>query len=109
MSDDAIVLRHTQPPFALSPLPPGVEPIAVIDHHRSRHGTLHCPFCDVRVDVGATSSIIFSYLMELDVPIKPDLAATLLYAVESDLAGAAGTPGELDTIALSSLTLLADP
>ena len=106
---DAIVLLDTQPPFAFSPLPANVEPTAVIDHHRSRHGTLHCPFCDVRVDVGATSSIIFSYFMELEVPIKPDLAATLLYAVESDLAGAAGTPAELDNIALSSLTLLADP
>jgi nanoRNase/pAp phosphatase (c-di-AMP/oligoRNAs hydrolase) len=106
---DAILLLDTQPPFAFSPLPAGIEPTAVIDHHRSRHGTLHCPFCDVRVDVGATSSIVFSYFMELDVPIKPDMAATLLYAVESDLAGAAGTPGELDTIALSSLTLRADP
>jgi nanoRNase/pAp phosphatase (c-di-AMP/oligoRNAs hydrolase) len=53
--------------------------------------------------------MIFSYFMELEVPIKSDLAATLLYAIESDLAGAAGTPGELDNIALSSLTLLADP
>jgi nanoRNase/pAp phosphatase (c-di-AMP/oligoRNAs hydrolase) len=47
--------------------------------------------------------------MELEVPLKPDLAATLLFAIESDLAGAAGTPGELDNLALSSLTLLADP
>ena len=47
--------------------------------------------------------------MELETPIRPDLAATLLYGIESDLAGAAGTPGELDNIALSSLTLLADP
>jgi nanoRNase/pAp phosphatase (c-di-AMP/oligoRNAs hydrolase) len=31
-----------------------------------------------------------------------------LYAIESDLAGAAGKPGELDNVALSSLTLLAD-
>jgi nanoRNase/pAp phosphatase (c-di-AMP/oligoRNAs hydrolase) len=36
------------------------------------------------------------------------LGATLLFAIESDLAGAAGTPGELDNIALSSLTLIAD-
>ena len=106
---DAIVLLDTQPAFAFSPLPEEVTPAAVIDHHRSRQGKLHCPFCDIRVDVGATSSIIFSYFMELDVPIKPDLAATLLFAIESDLAGAAGTPGELDNIALSSLTLLADP
>lgn len=106
---DAIVLLDTQPPFAFSPLPAGVEALGVIDHHRSRHGKPHCQFCDVRTDVGATSSIVFSYFMELEVPIKPDLAATLLYAIESDLAGAAGTPGELDNIALSSLTLLADP
>lgn len=107
---DAIVLLDTQPQFAFSPLPPTVKPTAVIDHHRGGRGRkLDCPFCDVRTDAGATSSIVFSYFMELEVPIRPDLAAILLYAIESDLAGAAGTPGELDNIALSSLTLLADP
>lgn len=106
---DAILLLDTQPPFPFNPLPATVTPLGVIDHHRSRLSKPHCPFCDIRVDVGATASIIFSYFMELEVPIKPDLAATLLYAIESDLAGAAGTPGELDNVALSSLTLLADP
>jgi nanoRNase/pAp phosphatase (c-di-AMP/oligoRNAs hydrolase) len=106
---DAILLLDTQPTFPFNPLPTEVQPLGVIDHHRSSHTKPHCPFCDIRLDVGATSSMIFSYFMELEVPIKPDLAATLLYAIESDLAGAAGTPGELDNIALSSLTLLADP
>ena len=106
---DAIILLDTQPPFAFSPLPAEVEAFAVIDHHRSREAKLKCQFCDIRTEVGATSSILFSYFMELEVPIRPELAATLLYAIESDLAGAAGTPGELDNIALSSLTLLADP
>ena len=46
------------------------------------------PFWDVRKEVGATSSIVFSYFMELEESIDPDLAATLLYAIESDLAGA---------------------
>ena len=107
---DAIVLLDTQPMFAFSPLPAGVQPLAVIDHHRgkSRRSLHDCAFCDVRTDVGATSSIVFSYFMELEVPIKGELAATLLYAIETDLAGAAGTPGELDQVALSSLTLLAD-
>jgi nanoRNase/pAp phosphatase (c-di-AMP/oligoRNAs hydrolase) len=105
---DAIILLDTQPIFAYSPLPPGVTPTAVIDHHRAPGRRPKCPFCDIRTDVGATSSIIFSYFMELEIPITPDLAASLLYAIESDLAGAAGTPTELDNIALSSLTLLAN-
>ncbi len=105
---DAIVLLDTQPQFNFSPLPPGVTPVAVIDHHRGRGRQPDVPFCDIRTEVGATSSIVFSYFMELDVNIPSDLAATLLYAIESDLAGAAGTPGELDNVALSTLTALAD-
>jgi nanoRNase/pAp phosphatase (c-di-AMP/oligoRNAs hydrolase) len=105
---DAIILLDSQPNFAYSPLPPGVVPTAVIDHHPPRGRKPVCPFCDIRTDVGATSSIVFSYFMELQTPIPSDLSATLLYAIESDLAGAAGAPTQLDNIALSSLTLTAD-
>ena len=105
---DAIILLDTQPQFAFSPLPANMPPTAVIDHHRGRGRKAQVPLWDVRKDVGATCSIVFSYFMELDVPIPPDLAATMLYAIESDLAGAAGTPGDLDNIALSSLTLVAN-
>jgi nanoRNase/pAp phosphatase (c-di-AMP/oligoRNAs hydrolase) len=106
---DAIVLLDTQPTFAYSPLPPGVTPVAVIDHHRTKgHHNPKCEFCDIRTDVGSTTSIIFSYFLELQVTIPAGLAAAMLYAIETDLAGAAGTPGELDNIALSNLTLIAD-
>jgi len=104
---DAIILTDVQPLLSYNPLPPELMPLAVIDHHRNRRRA-HVSFSDIRTDVGATSSIIFSYFMEVEEPISPDLAATLLYGVESDLAGAAGQPGELDNIALSSLTLLAN-
>ena len=106
---DAIVLMDTQPGFGNSPLPAGVMPHVVIDHHRAgRVKKPRCAFCDIRPDVGAVSSIVFSYFMELELRITPDLGATLLFAIESDLAGAAGQPGELDNIALSNLTLIAD-
>ena len=105
---DAVILMDTQPAFGNNPLPAGVTPLAVIDHHRGARSKPKCGFCDVRPDVGAVSSIVFSYFMELEVRISPDLGATLLYAIESDLAGAAGQPGELDNLALSSLTLIAD-
>lgn len=106
---DAVVLLDVQPNFAYSPLPPEVVPTAVIDHHRSRGRRPKWAFCDIRGDVGSVCSIVFSYFMELDVAIPPDLAATLLYGVESDLAGIAGIPASLDNMAVSSLTLLADP
>jgi nanoRNase/pAp phosphatase (c-di-AMP/oligoRNAs hydrolase) len=107
-SYDAIVLLDTQPMFAYSPLPHNLPPTVIIDHHPARGRSKKAPFVDIRKDVGATSTIVFSYYMELEVPVPPDLSATLLYAIESDLAGAAGMPNELDNVALSSLTLTAD-
>jgi len=105
---DAIVLLDVQPNFAYSPLSDDLSPTVVVDHHGSRGRRPKCDFCDIRPDIGSTCSIVFSYFMELDVPIPPDLATTLLYGIESDLAGAAGTPATLDNMAMSSLTLLAD-
>ncbi len=105
---DAVILLDVQPGLSFSPLPNEVSPIAVVDHHRTRGGRMRIPFHDVRTDVGATSSILFSYLMDMEVDIPSDLAAALLFAIETDLAGAAGKPGDLDNMALSSLTLLAD-
>lgn len=105
---DAIMLLDVQPTFEFNPLPPEITPTAVIDHHRARGRKPACPFCDIRTDVGATSSIIFGYFMELEVDIPADLAAAMLFAIETDLAGAAGQPGELDNMALSTLTLMAD-
>ncbi|MEL7239508.1 MAG: DHH family phosphoesterase, partial [Planctomycetota bacterium] len=112
---DAVVLCDVQPTFPYCPLPQqtnittgGEFPTAVIDHHRSRGRKRKLPFSDIRTDVGATASIVFSYFAELDVPVPSHLSATLLYAIESDLAGAAGQPSDLDNAALASLTLTAD-
>ena len=110
---DAAILCDVQPGFPSSPLPEGAReklgfPTAIIDHHRARGRKPTADFVDIRTDVGATASIVFSYFMELDEVVPPDLAATLLYAVETDLAGAAGQPSELDNVALANLTLLAD-
>ena len=46
--------------------------------------------------------------MEQQAVIPKDVAALMLYGIESDLAGAAGQPGDLDNLALSTLTLIAD-
>lgn len=105
---DAIVLLDVQPNFAYNPLPEDTAPTAIIDHHRSRGRRPKGKFVDIRPDIGSACSIVFSYFMELDLPIPADLATTLLYGIESDLAGAAGTPATLDNMAMSTLTLKAD-
>ncbi len=105
---DAIVLVDTQASFSVSPLPAGVTPTVLVDHHRGRGRRGKSEFADVRIDVGATASIVFSYFMELQLTIDPTLAAAMLHAIESDIAGAAGQQSELDTVAISSLVLVAD-
>ncbi len=105
---DAIVLCDVQPTFRNSPLPENVAPTVIIDHHRARGRKPTAEFVDIRTDVGATASIVFSYFMELDIEPSPALAATMVYAIESDLAGAAGQPSDLDNLALSTLTVRAD-
>src|SRR5947207_90900 len=55
---DAIILLDVQPVFAYSPLPPGVMPTAIIDHHRARGQTPKRPSFAIRAAVGATSSIV---------------------------------------------------
>jgi nanoRNase/pAp phosphatase (c-di-AMP/oligoRNAs hydrolase) len=60
---DAIILLDVQPGFAYSPLPPGVMPTAIVDHHRAPGRKPQSEFCDIRTDVGASCSIVFSYFM----------------------------------------------
>ncbi|MEM1012541.1 MAG: DHH family phosphoesterase [Planctomycetota bacterium] len=105
---DAVILVDAQPSFPGSPLPSGVVPTAIVDHHSARGRRPSAPFVDIRPDVGATTSIVFSYMMELDVDPDPALAAMMLHAIETDLAGAAGQPDGLDNAALAALTVRAD-
>ncbi len=105
---DAIVLCDAQPSFPGSPLPAGVTPTAIVDHHNARGRRPSAKFVDIRPELGATTSIIFGYLMEQDIEPSPTLAATMLHAIETDLAGAAGQPDGLDNAALAALTVRAD-
>ena len=84
------------PPSPTAPSHPRSAPSPVIDHHPAIRGQrCRAPFNDIRRNVGASSSIVFGYFMEKDIDIPKDIAALMLYGIESDLAGAAGQPGDL--------------
>lgn len=81
---------------------------AVIDHHDTPGDLDGVPFVDVRQTVGATCSVVTSYLLEQEVPIPTRLATGLLYGIETELAGFPREASELDERSLQFLYPLAD-
>jgi nanoRNase/pAp phosphatase (c-di-AMP/oligoRNAs hydrolase) len=81
---------------------------AVIDHHDTPGDLSGIPYVDVRQTVGATCSLVTSYLIEQSVPIPGRLATGLLYGIETELAGYPREASEMDDSAQQYLYPLAD-
>jgi nanoRNase/pAp phosphatase (c-di-AMP/oligoRNAs hydrolase) len=56
----------------------------VVDHHQNGEGVVQADFVDVRPGLGATSSIMTQYLMELDIKVGTEVATALLYGIRAD-------------------------
>ncbi len=56
----------------------------VIDHHPIRRETRSARFTDIRSRYGATSSILYEYLLAADIEIPPKLATAMVYGIRSD-------------------------
>ena len=81
---------------------------AVIDHHDTPGDVDDVPFVDVRRSLGATCSLVTSYLVEQDLDLPPRLATALLYGIETELSGYPREASNLDDSALLALYPLAD-
>ena len=65
-------------------LPASIKVNAVFDHHRIEHLD-QCQFlCDVRSDLGATSTLVTEYLVKTHCPIPQKLATGLFYGIMTD-------------------------
>ncbi|HEV8130099.1 MAG TPA: DHH family phosphoesterase [Acidobacteriota bacterium] len=82
--DQAIAIVDTQPRTGNNPLPSGVAPDVVIDHHPLRQETIGVPYYDVREDYGATSTMLLEYLSTAGVKLTRELATALFYAIKSE-------------------------
>jgi len=82
------VLVDTQPGFGHTIVPDGVEVLAVFDHHQGsgREAANRPPvaFEDVRLDMGATSSIVYAYLEAAGVDLDTNTATSLFCGVRYD-------------------------
>jgi nanoRNase/pAp phosphatase (c-di-AMP/oligoRNAs hydrolase) len=105
---EAVVMVDSQPKTGRHTLSPCCPLYAVIDHHDTPGDLDGVPFVDVRRSLGATCSIVTSYLMEQEVVVPPRVATGLLYGIETELSGYPREASSLDDSALLFLYPLAD-
>ena len=81
---EIIGLVDSQPETGNNSLPPGHRIDIVVDHHPLRPGSARAAWCDIRPDLGATSTIVFEYLRARAVPIDAPLATAFFFALRTE-------------------------
>jgi nanoRNase/pAp phosphatase (c-di-AMP/oligoRNAs hydrolase) len=90
-------------------LPRDVVPDVVIGHHlSSTNQKIPGDFIDVRQNVGASATILLSYLQELSIVPDPPLATALLHGIRTDTAGLTRHTSPSDLKAVAYLSPLVD-
>lgn len=108
---DCIALVDTQPGFGHTPLPEGRAIDIVIDHHVPPVEWNQAPvpaFQDVRTDIGATSTMVTCYLMDLGVQPTVEVATALMYGIKTDTADLARNASPDDVAAYNFLSTRID-
>jgi nanoRNase/pAp phosphatase (c-di-AMP/oligoRNAs hydrolase) len=105
---EALVMVDSQPNTGRHSFAPNVPLYGVIDHHDTKGDLEGVPFVDVRRSLGATCSLVTSYLMEQEIAVPPRLATGLLYGIETEVSGYPREASALDDRALLFLYPLAD-
>lgn len=104
----AIVMVDSQPNTGRHTFEPDMPLYAVIDHHDTPGDLEDVPFVDVRSGLGATCSLVTSYLMEQEVALPTRVATGLFYGIETEMCGYPREASPLDDSALLYLYPLAD-
>jgi nanoRNase/pAp phosphatase (c-di-AMP/oligoRNAs hydrolase) len=81
---DLIALVDSQPETGNNSLPAGHRIDVIIDHHPVRPASARAPWCDIRPDFGATSTIVFEYLRACGVPLDAKLATAFFFALRTE-------------------------
>jgi nanoRNase/pAp phosphatase (c-di-AMP/oligoRNAs hydrolase) len=105
---DTVALVDTQPGTGNNPLPPGLDPAIVIDHHPRLEAPQVPPWLDVRAGLGATSSIVVEYLRRRGIPLEARLATALFYGIVSDTLDLGRNATDAEREAYFALLPLAD-
>jgi nanoRNase/pAp phosphatase (c-di-AMP/oligoRNAs hydrolase) len=77
-------LVDTQPRTGNNQLPENIVPDLVFDHHPVRQASRKSAFVDIRVEYGATATILAEYLLASELEINKLNATALIYAIRSE-------------------------
>lgn len=105
---DLVAMVDTQPGTGNNSFPDSIVPNIVIDHHPIRRATRSAGFTDVRSRYGATSTILYEYLVETGLPIDVRVATALLYGIRSDTSDLGREATQADIRAVLALYPLAN-
>jgi nanoRNase/pAp phosphatase (c-di-AMP/oligoRNAs hydrolase) len=108
---DCLAMVDTQPGFGHTSVPEGRTIDIVIDHHVPPDGAPEVSedsFVDIRTEIGATSSMVAEYLMDLRVPVPADVATALFYGIKTDTADLARNASPVDQRAYEFLSSRVD-
>ena len=64
--------------------PSEIEPDIIIDHHYTEEEKINAEFVDIRPKVGATATIMTSYLRDFGIEVNEQLATGLMYGILVD-------------------------
>ncbi|MFT4647763.1 MAG: nanoRNase/pAp phosphatase (c-di-AMP/oligoRNAs hydrolase) [Planctomycetota bacterium] len=107
-----VLLVDTQPEFGHTVVPEDCELIAMFDHHvpptRPDEEPRHVEHRDVRLNQGATCSMIYEYLRESKVTIDQKTAGALFCGIRYDTADLSRNAGDLDEEAYHATFHIAD-
>jgi nanoRNase/pAp phosphatase (c-di-AMP/oligoRNAs hydrolase) len=78
---DRLVLVDCQPSFFKGR---EILPDAILDHHPEAPGAREAEFHEIRVDLGATSTLLTQYLRAAQIDVSQRLATALLYGIKAD-------------------------
>ena len=81
---DLIAIVDSQPETGNNSLPPGHRIDVVVDHHPVRPASARAPWCDIRPDFGATSTIVFEYLRARGITLDVKLATAFFFALRTE-------------------------
>ncbi|MEJ2086258.1 MAG: DHH family phosphoesterase [Acidobacteriota bacterium] len=77
-------LVDTQPETGNNQLPKGQVPDLIFDHHPLRRASQQAPFTDIRIEYGATATMLTEYLLASGIEISKRNATALVYAIRSE-------------------------